>query len=53
LCHDVNVSNLIENEPGAIYIMDMGHVNYKRLNNIHEKKGFFVTWAKTNMAWKR
>jgi len=26
LCHDVNVLDLIETEPGAIYIMDMGYL---------------------------
>jgi transposase len=53
LCHDVNVLDLIEIEPGAIYVMDMGYVDYKRLYTIHQKKGFFVTRAKTNMACKR
>ena len=53
LCHDVNVLDLIETEPGAIYVMDMGYVDYERLYNIHQKKGFFVTRAKTNMACKR
>lgn len=53
LCHDVNALDLIETEPGAIYIMDMGYVDYERLYNIHQKKGFFVTRAKSNMACKR
>ena len=53
LFHDVNVLDLIETEPGAIYVMDMGYIDYQRLYKINQKKGFFVTRAKSNMAFKR
>ena len=53
LCHDVNIMDLIAIEPGAIYVMDMGYIDYERLFSIHRSHGFFVTRAKSNMASKR
>ena len=53
LCHDVNILDLIITERGAIYVMDMGYIDYERLYRIHQSQGFFVTRAKTNMAFKR
>ena len=53
LCHDVNVLDLITVEPGAIYVMDMGYIDYERLYKIHQQQAFFVTRAKSNMACKR
>ena len=54
LCHDVNVLDHILIEPGAIYVMDKGYVDYSRLYSIiHEQRGFFVTRAKSNMAARR
>jgi len=40
-------------EPGAYYIMDRGYVDYTRLYRVHTSKGFFVTRAKDNFAFKR
>ncbi len=54
LCHDVNVLDHIIIEPGAIYVMDKGYVDYFRFYSlIHQQRGFFVTRAKDNMAARR
>lgn len=54
LCHDVNVLDHIVIEPGAIYVMDKGYVDYFRFYSlIHQQRGFFVTRAKDNMAARR
>ena len=53
LCHDVNILDLIITERGAVYVMDMGYIDYERLYRIHQNHGFFVTRAKSNMAFKR
>jgi len=53
LCHDVNILDILEIEPGAIYVMDMGYIDYERLYNINRNQGYFVTRAKSNMASKR
>jgi len=54
LCHDVNVMEHIVVEPGAIYVMDKGYVDFFRFYTIiHEQRAFFVTRAKDNMAARR
>src|SRR6195256_6478740 len=51
--HDVNVLDLLLPEPGAFYIMDRGHVDFKRLHRLHEAQSFFVTRAKSNLHAER
>jgi hypothetical protein len=53
LCHDVNILDLITTERGAIYVMDMAYIDYERLYRIHQSLGYYVTRAKSNMAFKR
>lgn len=53
LCHYVYILDLIETEPNAFYVMDMGYVDDERLYRINQKKGYFVKRSKTNMACKR
>ncbi|MFZ2422826.1 MAG: IS4 family transposase [Anaerolineae bacterium] len=51
--HDVNVLDLLLPEPGAIYVMDRGYVDFDRLFALHQAGAFFVTRAKSNMDWRR
>lgn len=51
--HDVNALDLIHFEPGAIYILDRGYTDFKRLNNIDQAKSFFVIRAKDNLNFRR
>jgi hypothetical protein len=51
--HDVNILDLISIEPGAVYMMDMGYIDYGRLYSIVKAGGHFVTRAKSNMACQR
>ena len=54
LCHDVNVMEHIVVEPGAIYVMDKGYVDFFRFYTIiHEQRAFFVIRAKDKMAARR
>ena len=53
LLHDVNILDKILIEPGAIYVMDKGYVDFERLYKITDNKAFFVTRAKDNMAFRR
>jgi len=53
LCHDVNILDELEYEPGAFYVMDRGYVSYKRLFRIHKSGAFFVTRAKRGMDFER
>ena len=40
-------------EPGAIYVMDRGYVDFARLYTIHQSQAFFVVRAKTNLHYRR
>jgi hypothetical protein len=51
--HDVNALDLLLAEPGAIYVMDRGYVDFARLYALHQAGAFFVTRAKSNMDAKR
>lgn len=51
--HDVKALDNIVIEAGAIYIMDRGYLDFKRLHGIHQALGYFVTRAKSNFDFKR
>jgi hypothetical protein len=51
--HDVNILDNILMEPGAIYIMDRGYLDFARLYMIHQERAFFVIRSKTNFNFKR
>ena len=50
--HDVNALDDIYFEPGSIYVMDRGYVDFARLYHINQAGAFFVTRAKRNMAFR-
>ena len=47
--HDVKALDLLMPEPGAIYVMDRGYVDFARLHVLHLTGAFFVTRAKSNL----
>ena len=47
--HDVKALDLLIPEPGAIYVMDRGYVDFTRLYAFHLAGAFFVTRAKSNL----
>ena len=47
--HDVNVLDRLVPEPGAIYVMDRGYIDFERLGRFHEAGSFFVIRAKKNL----
>jgi len=51
--HDVNIMDELFWEPGAIYVMDRGYVDFSRLYRIHQDSAFFVTRAKKNFRFQR
>src|SRR5450830_840038 len=50
---DVNVLDILELEPGAIYVMDRGYLDFARLYMMHQAQAFFVTRAKSNTQLRR
>lgn len=51
--HDVKILDDLLIEPGAIYIMDRGYLDFARLHKIQGASAFFVTRAKKNFDFKR
>jgi hypothetical protein len=51
--HDVNILDQLVPEPGAIYVMDRGYIDFDRLGHFHEAGSFFVIRAKTNLKAER
>jgi len=51
--HDVNLLDTVALEPGAIYIMDRGYLDFARLHRIHHERAFFITRAKSNLRFRR
>jgi transposase len=47
--HDVHALDLLLPEAGAIYVMDRGYVDFRRLHALHQAGAFFVTRAKSNL----
>jgi hypothetical protein len=51
--HDVRILDLLLPEPGAIYVMDRGYVDFERLYRLHRARAVFVIRAKKNLACRR
>ena len=51
--HDVNILDRLVPEPGAIYVMDRGYVDFERLGRFHEAGSSFVIRAKKNLKAQR
>jgi hypothetical protein len=47
--HDVHALDMLIPEPGAIYVMDRGYIDFARLQALHRAGAFFVTRAKSNL----
>src|SRR4030043_427381 len=51
--HDVNILDELILEPGAIYIMDRGYLDFARLYTFTQNLSTFVTRAKSNFDYSR
>jgi hypothetical protein len=49
----VNVLDVLTLEPGAIYVMDRGYLDFAWLYLMHQTHAFFVTRAKSNTQLRR
>jgi IS4 transposase len=50
---DVNVLDILMLEPGAIYVMDRGYLDFARLYVLHQAQAFFITRTKANTRFRR
>ena len=51
--HDVHALDMLLVEPGAIYVMDRGYLDFERLYALDQAGAFFVTRAKSNLDSRR
>jgi Domain of unknown function (DUF4372)/Transposase DDE domain len=51
--HDVRALDVLLPEPGAIYVLDRGFVDFKRLQRLHDAHAVFVTRAKRGLCYRR
>jgi len=51
--HDVNILDTLVPEPGAIYVMDRGYLDFERLYAFHQAPAFFVIRSKSNTDLRR
>lgn len=51
--YDTDILDVLVPEPGAIYVMDRGYLDFERLHRWHLAGAFFVTRAKSNLKARR
>ena len=51
--HEVNILDVLLMEPGAIYIMDRGYLDFERLYNVDQAAAFFIIRSKANTRLRR
>jgi len=51
--HEVNILDQLLWEAGAIYLMDRGYLDFRRLYRLHQSGAFFVTRAKKRFDCRR
>ena len=50
--HDSNALDMIQPQPGAIYLMDMAYVDFEALQRINRNEAFFVTRAISSQKYE-
>jgi len=51
--HEVNLLDELVVEPGAIYILDRGYLDFARLYKFHQSWAYFIIRAKRNFVFRR
>jgi hypothetical protein len=51
--HDLSILDILPIEPGAIYVMDRGYIDFARLYRLHCHQASFVIRAKGNLQFRR
>jgi hypothetical protein len=51
--HDVRILDALVPEPGSIYILDRGYIDFARLYRLHQQRATFVVRAKKNLKQQR
>jgi len=51
--HEVKILDILIPEPGAIYVLDRGYLDFARLYTWSQASAFFVTRTKSNLDFRR
>ena len=51
--YDTDILDVLVPEPGAIYVMDRGYIDFARLDRLTRAAAFFVVRAKSGLSLKR
>ena len=52
--HDVHILDAMVPEPGSIYVMDRGYLDFARLFSLHQQHAIFIIRSKRNLqCWRR
>ncbi len=51
--YDTDILDVLVAEPGAIYVMDRGYVDFARLNRLTQAAAFFIVRAKSGLSLTR
>jgi hypothetical protein len=51
--HEVNILDQLVPEPGAIYVMDRGYLDFQRLYALHQYSAYFIVRARANIVLRR
>ena len=51
--HDVRALDRVPIEPGALYVLDRGYLDFSRLYRFHQHAAFFVVRTKDNLRFAR
>jgi IS4 transposase len=51
--HDIKVLDVLISEPGSIYVLDRGYVDFARLYGLTQNLAFFVVRSKENLQFRR
>lgn len=51
--HDVKILDRLLAEPGSIYVLDRGYIDFARLHRLGEQRATFVVRAKKNLKCRR
>jgi hypothetical protein len=51
--HELSALDLMSFEPGSLYVMDRGYIDFPRLYNMHLSNAFFITRSRTGLKFVR
>ena len=51
--YDTDILDVLTPEPGAVYIMDRGYLDFARLHRLTEAGAFFIIRTRRNLSWRR